>query len=66
MDGDIYQFVSDLIGDLSQMMMQITAKVLPMLIDLSVGVTSTILNTFLAIVVSIYCLVDKETFFAKN
>ena len=66
MDGDIYQFVSDLIGNLSQMMMQITAKVLPMLIDLSVGVTSTILNTFLAIVVSIYCLVDKETFFAKN
>lgn len=66
MDGDIYQFVSDLIGDLSQMMMQITAKVLPILIDLSVGVTSTILNTFLAIVVSIYCLVDKETFFAKN
>lgn len=66
MEGDIYQLVSEFIGDLSKMVMEVTSRVLPILIDLSVGVTSTVLNTFLAIVVSIYCLVDKETFFAKN
>ena len=66
MNEEVYRLVSDFIGDLSKMVMQLTTKILPMLINLSIGVTSTILNTFLAIVVSIYCLIDKEAFFAKN
>ena len=66
MNQEVHRLVSDFIKDLSQMVMQLTAKILPILINLSIGVTSTILNTLLAIVVSIYCLIDKETFFAKN
>lgn len=65
-EGNAYQVISDFIGDISGMILQITGKVIPILVDISFKLTSVVLNTFLATVVSIYLLVDKERFFARN
>ncbi len=65
-EGNAYQVISEFVGDVSGMILQITGKVIPMLVDVSFKLTGAVLNTFLATVVSIYLLVDKEQFFARN
>ncbi|MEG0387757.1 MAG: AI-2E family transporter [Niameybacter sp.] len=64
-EGSVYQIISDFVGDLSGLIMQVTGKMIPLMVELSLKLTSGVLNTFLGVVVSIYCLVDKENFFAQ-